>query len=213
MRGLTRLPEPRILTSRKIIWTTSFIASGKDRPDSSKYAHSEIKTQLYSMSHTKCFYCETKLKGKTKEVDHHIEVSVDKNLSYEWTNLYLSCDSCNNKIPHSVIPVTDVLDPISNSDIEIRAHLTFEDELIEPLNNSALGLLTIKKYRLDSEVLDTRRLKSLKNFYKIIFQISKNQVAEKRTTLTQNEINAIHKFDRIDNSFSLMFKVIIDKYL
>lgn len=50
MRGLTRLPEPNILNTKKAIWTANFLASGKNRPDSSKYAHSEIKTQLNSMS-------------------------------------------------------------------------------------------------------------------------------------------------------------------
>ena len=187
------------------------MASGKNRPDSSKYAHSEIKTQLNSMSHTKCFYCETKLKGITKEVDHHIEVSVDKNLSYEWTNLNLSCDSCNNKIPASVIQITDALNPLVNTDSEIEQHLTFDDEFIEPLNNSVLGLQTIIKYRLDSEVLDTRRLKKLKDFHKVILQIRENQVRENRDYMTTIEINAVHKFKQINNSFSLMFKILIDK--
>jgi uncharacterized protein (TIGR02646 family) len=212
MRGLTRLPEPQILTTRKNQWTTSFLASGKKRPDSSKYAHSEIKIQLNSMSHTKCFYCETKLKGKNKEVDHHIEVSVNKNLAFEWSNLYLSCDSCNNKIPHSTIPVNSVLDPLINTDLEIQEHLTFNDEFIEPKNNSTIGLSTIKKFRLDSEVLDTRRLKSLKNFLKVIYEIRENQNKEGRNILNQTEINSIHRFKRIDNSYSLMYEVIIEKY-
>ncbi|AQX09302.1 HNH endonuclease [Elizabethkingia ursingii] len=211
MRGLIRLPEPQILTNKKNEWKTNFLASGKDRPDSSKYAHIQIKTQLNSISHTKCFYCETKLKDKTKEVDHHIEVSVDKTLAFEWTNLYLSCDSCNNKISHSTIPVNDVLDPFRNTDLEIREHLTFNDEFIEPQNNSHIGLNTIKKYRLDSEVLDTRRLKSLKNFFKVICAIKSAQNREGRNTLNEAESNTINRFKRIDNSYSLMYEAIIEK--
>lgn len=212
MRGFQRLPEPQILIDRKNTWLTSFLASGKKRPDSSKYAHNSIKIQLNSMSFNKCFYCETKLKGKRKEVDHHIEVSVDPNLSYEWTNLYLSCDNCNNKIPHSTISVNDTLNPCSNNDEEIMEHLTFEDEIIEPKNNSQLGLRTIQKYRLDTEILDTRRLKSLKIFYKLIVEIRENQVKETRDFLTDEEINAINGFKSINHSFSLMFSVIIDKF-
>ncbi len=75
------------------------------------------------MSFGKCFYCETKLKGKRKEVDHHIEVTVDDTLSFEWYNLYLSYDNCNNKTPHSIISVYDALNPCSNSDEEIMKHL------------------------------------------------------------------------------------------
>lgn len=212
MRGLQRLPEPQILIVRKATWLTNFLASGKKRPDSSKYAHNSVKVQLNSMSHNKCFYCETKLKGKRKEVDHHIEVSVDNNLSFEWTNLFLSCDNCNNKIPHSTISINDALNPCSNTDLEIKEHITFDDEIIEPKNNSELGLRTIKKYRLDTELLDTRRLKSLKIFYKLIYEIKNNQVLENRNTLTVEELNAIYKFKMPNNSYSLMFDVLIEKY-
>jgi len=212
MRGLQRLPEPQILIDKKDIWLTNFLASGKKRPDSSKYAHKSIKTQLNSMSFNKCFYCETKLKGRRKEVDHHIEVSIDPNLAYEWTNLYLSCDNCNNKIVHSTISINDTLNPCSNTDEEIMAHLTFDDEMIEPKNNSPLGLKTIQKYRLDTEILDTRRLKSLKIFYKLIVEIQENQINEGRDFLTEEEINAINRFKTINNSFSLMYSVIIEKY-
>lgn len=212
MRGLTRLPEPQILIDRKANWLADFLASGKKRPDSSKYAHDMVKTQLNSMSFNKCFYCETKLKGKRKEVDHHIEVSVNRHLSFDWDNLCLSCDSCNNKIPHSTIPIKNALNPIVNTDADIQDHLTFTDELIEPRNNSLLGLTTIQKYRLDSEVLDTRRLKSLKAFLQLIYEISQNQVQEARNTLTEAEINAIHRFKAIDSSYSLMYTVLIAKY-
>ena len=212
MRGLERLPEPQILIDKKNIWLTKFLASGKKRPDSSKYAHHTIKTQLNSMSFNKCFYCETKLKGKRKEVDHHIEVSVDPSLSYEWTNLYLSCDNCNNKIRHSSIPINTALNPCVNTDLEIRAHLTFDDELIEAKDNSPLGLETIKKYRLDAEILDTRRRKSLKIFYKLWLAIKDNQIKERRDVLTEEERNALHRFKAIDHSFSLMYHVIIEKH-
>lgn len=212
MRGLQRLPEPQILINRKNTWLTSFLASGKKRPDSSKYAHNSIKVQLNSTSFNKCFYCETKLKGKRKEVDHHIEVSVNPDLSYEWTNLYLSCDNCNNKIPHSTISINDTLNPCSNTDEEIMEHLTFEDEFIEAKNNSQLGLRTIQKYRLDTEIVDTRRLKSLKIFYKFILEIKENQINEGRDGLTDEEINAINGFKAINHSFSLMFSVLIEKF-
>ncbi|MEY4937574.1 MAG: hypothetical protein RIS64_3933 [Bacteroidota bacterium] len=79
MRALTRLPEPQILVARKKQWLDAFLVSGKPRPDSNKYAHESIRMDLNSMSSYKCFYCETKLKGASKEVDHHVEVSVDKN--------------------------------------------------------------------------------------------------------------------------------------
>ena len=212
MRNVQRLPEPQILVDRKEVWLNNFLASGNKRPDSSKYAHHTIKTQLNSMSFNKCFYCETKLKGKTIEVDHHIEVSVNKNLSYEWENLYLSCENCNNKIPHSAISILDTLNPCTDNEETITEHLTFNKELIEPKNNSELGLRTIQKYRLDTELLDNRRLKQINLFLEVLLEIKSNQVQNNRNHLNEDEINAIHRFKKRDYSYSLMFEVLIEKY-
>ena len=183
------------------------MASGKGRPDSNKYAHKDIRRDLNSMSHYKCFYCETKLKDAPKEVDHHVEVSVDKNQAFEWTNLYLCCDHCNKKIAHNAIAVHHALSPCQHTDAEIQAHLTFEEELIMPHRNSELGLLTIQKYRLDSELLDHKRLKYINLFKNLLIQI----LRENRT-ITQEERDAMESFKRKDNPYSLMFKVLLEKY-
>jgi 5-methylcytosine-specific restriction endonuclease McrA len=212
MISIQRLPEPQILIERKEIWKGNFIASGKKRPDSNKYGHNSIRQQLMSMSFTKCFYCESKLKGKRKEIDHHIEVSIDKTLSFEWANLYLACDNCNGKIPHTTIPIQDTLDPCRDSEENIEDNLTFNDEFIQPKNNSELGLRTIKKYRLDTELLDNRRLKQLKIFFKVLLEIKDQQRLEKRDALNQDELTALNSFKRVDNSFSRMFAVILENY-
>jgi len=212
MREVSRLPEPQILVNRKVQWLENFLTSGKSRPDSSKYAHDTIKNNLNSMSSHKCFYCETKLKGEPKEVDHFIEVSVDKNLAFIWTNLNLSCDNCNNKIPHNVIPVEDVLDPCTHDDYFIQQHITFKKEFIEPKDNSDLGLKSIKKYRLDNELLDTRRLKQISLFQDLLLEIKSKQIAENRQNLSAAEINVINSFKRIDKPYSLMFIVLLSKY-
>ncbi len=70
MRHLKRLPVPQILVEKKEEWTRKFIASGKKRPDSSKYAHASIKEVLQTMSLHKCFYYERSLKDVPSEVDH-----------------------------------------------------------------------------------------------------------------------------------------------
>jgi uncharacterized protein (TIGR02646 family) len=212
MRAIVRLPEPQILVEKKADWLATFLASGKARPDSSKYGHNSIRTDLNSMSFHKCFYCETKLKGAPKEVDHHVEVSVDRNLAFEWTNLYLSCNNCNRKIPHNTISIVDTLNPCLNSDEQIQENLTFNKELIEPKDNSELGLRTIQKYRLDTELLDNRRLKQISLFQEFLLDIKNKQIQENRQHLTIDEINAINTFKRRDNPYSLMFCVLLEKY-
>lgn len=212
MRALKRLPEPQILQQRGANWLAAFLASGKMRPDSTKYANVQIKAQLNSMSFYKCFYCEVKLKNKPKEVDHQIEVSIDNRLSFTWTNLYLACDNCNGKVDHATIPVSDTLDPCRNTNLKIGNHITFVDEQITAKNASQLGLDTIKKYRLDTELLDKRRIDQLKIFQKLLISIQQNIIAQGRNSLSQLEKQALQTFKQPDQPFSLMFKVVLAQY-
>ena len=212
MIKIDRLPEPRKLTENKTAWLQVFLDSGNKRPSSSQYAHKDIKRDLMSMSSHKCFYCESNLKGVPKEVDHHIEVAVDKRLAFEWSNLCLSCDNCNNKIAHDVIPIQDTLDPCVSSERDFRDNLTFNKELIDPKNNSRLGALTIKKYRLDTELLDARRLKQLSLFQDVLIEIQKRQIDQHRDHLEEDELNLLKSFKRPDKPYSLMFMVLLEKY-
>ena len=212
MRGLTRLPEPQILIDRGSTWTNDFITSTKPRPDSSKYGHDKIRIQLISMSFCKCFYCESKLTDKPKEVDHHIEVSVRRELSFTWDNLYLCCDNCNNKLNHATIPIDKALDPCRNDDSEIQEHLTFVNEMITSVDGSTLGFNTIQKYRLDSELLDKRRITQLNIFYRVLDSIRQNQIKNGGRKINQSELSLLNRFKQSDQPYSLMFKVILDKF-
>lgn len=213
MRALVRLPEPNIISERGQQWLDALIASGKNRPDSTKYGNPSIRTQLNTISFHKCFYCESKLKDQPSEIDHHIEVSVDLSLSYVWTNLFLACDNCNGKLNHNIIPIHQALNPFTNTEDEIQDNITFNDEIITAVRGSLIGLRTIQKYRLDSALLDKRRITQLKYFYKFLDEIRKNQIADNGRELNQKEIDAIKHFCQIDQPYSLMFKIIIGNIL
>ena len=201
MRHIDRLREPEKLKEKGSQWLASFLASGKKHPDSSKYAHPSIKLQLESMSHTKCFYCERSLKDWDEEVDHHIEVSVNKNFAFEWTNLYLSCSDCNKKIPHDEISIYDALDPLVDTDEVIKDHITFVDETIIEVNNSVKGRNTIKKYRLDSKVHDNRRQRQLIKLLKSIAQCLKNGGLQ---GLTTQDKEALRRYTYTSSPYSYM---------
>jgi hypothetical protein len=211
MRGLIRISKPQILIDREDKWKDDFIASGKVRPDSSKYGHDKIRIELASMSFHKYFYCESKLKLVPKEVDHHIEVSIKKDLAFAWTNLYLSCDNCNGKMNHDAIPIEEALDPCRHNDLEIQEHLTFTNEMITAIDGSILGFKTIQKYRLDSELLDKRRITQLNNFYRVLDAIRQNQIKYGGQKMNQSEISLLNRFKQADQPYSLMFKIILDK--
>jgi len=210
MRSINRFEEPDILVRKKDEWTRKFIESGKARPDNSKYGHRQINTALYSMSHNKCFYCERQLKGVPSEIDHYIEVAENKLLAFEWDNLYLACDNCNDKISNLSISVNDVINPCGTTDIEIESHITFVDEEITALNGSELGLQTIQKYKLSSKQLDYLRAKELKKFHMTLIEIQRKQVLDGRQTLTAQERALLIQFSHPDKPYSLMFKKLLE---
>jgi len=209
MRYLQRLSEPENIKEKKAKWLQAFLKSNKESPDSSKYAHPKVREQLRTMSHNKCFYCETLLKGEPKEVDHHIEVSCDRTLAFEWKNLYLSCKKCNAKVNHTDIPIDTVLDPCKDSDTTIKAHIDFEDEVIVAKNNSQKGLKTIQKYRLDTEHHDYHRMKKLKEFNTTLRKMLSTKGYK---NLTNQELAILKRFAQENQPYSLMFSICLEKY-
>jgi uncharacterized protein (TIGR02646 family) len=210
MKHIKRLPEPNILVRKKNEWTNKFIASDKKRPDDSKYGHHEIKTTLFTMSHNKCYYCEGLLKGKSKEIDHLIEVSENKHLAFEWTNLFLSCDNCNNKIPNRILSVSDVLNPCEDTDDEIEKHISFENEQITFLTDK--GEKTIKKFRLSTERLDYLRIKQLQSFTEKLITIQKRMNQDGRKKMSETEKDSLKRFAKADSRYSLMFAKYLKKH-
>lgn len=213
MIHIDRLPKPDILIEKEKEWTENFINSGEKRPHNSKYGHQQIRTRLNSMSSNKCFYCERKLTGVSKEIDHFIEVSdpTGKELAFNWDNLFLACNNCNDKFDNATIEVSQVLNPCVHADKEIETNISFEDEFITAKNNSQKGLLTIKKFRLDTELLDLLRSKQLNQFNKLLIQIQRNQIAENRATMNDLEKESLLIFKQKDHQFSLMFKIILEE--
>lgn len=96
-----------------------------------KYRHSEVKTALANMFHGKCAYCESKITIVTYgAIEHFFPKSVYPELTFEWRNLLLSCDFCNdanhkgikfpldgNGDPLLIDPTDGIADP--------RTHLEF----------------------------------------------------------------------------------------
>lgn len=211
MRHIERLSQPAILKEKQAEWQEKYEAKlavdPHARPDNSKYAHKEIKDTLYAMSYGKCFYCESKLSGGNKEVDHFVEVAIDHRKAYEWDNLYLSCTNCNDKIDHKAIPVTDALDPCSDSEEEIRNNITFVDELICAVPGSTKGLNTIKKYRLNTDLLDMKRGQWLRKLLKTVADIEAVMIDEGRKSVTDSEKKTLLRYMSPDQPYSLMSEV------
>jgi uncharacterized protein (TIGR02646 family) len=99
MIKVARSPKPAILERKQQAWTRALLSASTDaekRKAEAKYKHRSIKDVLVAMFHGKCTYCESKI----SHVDYgHIEHFKPKSrfpdLTFEWTNLLLSCPICN----------------------------------------------------------------------------------------------------------------------
>lgn len=206
MRHLQRLGKPQKLTDNEVKWTSTFVASGKNRPSSTKYGHIEIKEHLANISFQKCFYSEVKFAQPSEaQVDHYIEVAEDKEKAFEWENLYLSTKDSNvGKPSNLILPNANCLCPFIHDDNEIERHLDFEDEIIYGLTEK--GRNTIQKYKLDKPIYDTLRSRELKKFNTIVREIAFNG-----KVLDDDLKNVLRNFSNPDKPFSLMFKKLLNR--
>ena len=217
MRALKRFGKPNILEKKQKEWTDTFIASGKPRPDANKYRNPAILSSLCNISHDKCFYCEALLRHKPSEIDHRVEVTVDKSLAFEWNNLYLSCKECNDGRPKETdIPIAEVLDPCSNTDAEIQDDITFVLHTIK--GKTDRGKKTIQKFKLDNEGHETARMI---HFIRMIEAISTIMRKDIYKNIGLRKIQCINDFDKetimrfMDNAepYSLMCEIYLkEKY-
>ncbi len=204
MRHITRLPKPDILVEKEQEWLTKFLTSGKNRPDNNKYGHDEILDALKQSSHHKCFYCETLLKGISKEIDHYIEVSIDKTKAFEWENLYLACENCNNKKNNNQISVDDVLNPCVDTNEEIQKHIYFDKELI--FFNTDKGKLTIQKYGFDKPEKDYLRMKKIDEFKDLLLKIKDKMIEKRKSKMSNKQKQKLKQYISPQNEYSLMFE-------
>ncbi len=209
MRQLRRLSCPEILTSNADEWTRRYLEkraqNGKLRPQSGQYAHSGIVDTLEAMSHKKCFYCEHLLDDDELTVDHHVEVTEEPDKSFAWENLYLCCRGCQSKLAEATVPRAECLDPCDPS-IDPADHLTFEDEIILPRNDSQRGRQTISKYKLRRGDLELRRIRQLKSFQKVWLALKDQQIQQGRKQLDDEQRMLLQRFAAPEAPFSLMFR-------
>ena len=85
------------------------------------------------------------------------------------------------------------------------------DELISPVAFSEKGLRTIKKYRLDTELLDMKRGRWLNGIMNEALSILKKMVEEGRKVATEEERNRMLRYMAPNQPYSLMSEVYIKK--
>lgn len=73
---------------------------------SGTYNTVEVNAALQEMFAHKCYLCEEK-SLKSIQIEHLVPHHNDKNLKFDWNNIFLSCAHCNNVKNDRYVPILD----------------------------------------------------------------------------------------------------------
>jgi uncharacterized protein (TIGR02646 family) len=102
---VARGPQPEALRKHAGRWLSELKALSlnptanktKIKNIQNKYRHDQVKNVLVNIFHGKCAYCESKITVVTYgAIEHFFPKSAYIDLTFEWSNLLLSCDVCND---------------------------------------------------------------------------------------------------------------------
>jgi uncharacterized protein (TIGR02646 family) len=157
--------------------------------DSGIYGHEEVKIALRQAQHDKCAFCESKVTHISYgDIEHFRPKAAVRQrpggplvrpgyywLAYEWTNLFVCCQLCNQRFKENLFPLrrpgrrarshnddTDDEEPLFlNPEEEDPSRiLRFRDEHLEPVRVSRRGRTTIDALGLNRpELLKARQTK------------------------------------------------------
>jgi uncharacterized protein (TIGR02646 family) len=240
------VPAPVILTDQGVAETsalcTKYIKGNADFEfDNNIYGHGDVKNLLRTVQDGKCCFCEAKIAHISYgDVEHYrpkagwIQKDEKLNrpgyywLAYEWDNLFLSCEICNQRHKRNYFPLSDNTKraishayPLKDeSPIFIKPDtedpekfIEFREEIPFPTDGNLRGAQTIEKLGLDREALNERRREKL-GLIRDIYNLAKD------TPVTTPEIklkavNLIKKrvleFTADNAEYSAMFRAFFKK--
>ncbi|HYH68436.1 MAG TPA: hypothetical protein VD866_27330 [Urbifossiella sp.] len=192
------LTPPPVLTGRGKTAATTHIADYGKNPSGYQsgaahfvfaagiYAHDTVKEALRVAQHDKCAFCECKISHTQHgDVEHYRPKAAVRQkagepltrpgyywLAYEWDNLFLACQLCNQVFKENLFPIRTpknrarshhddvtrekplLLHPSAQ---DIDRHLTFSGPLVVPVGASRHGRATIKVLGLNRpKMVDAR---------------------------------------------------------
>jgi hypothetical protein len=137
--AVARTAEPAVLTKNAAHWLAELRAVLADPAATAdqrnraigKYRHPAVKRALVQLFHGKCAYCESNITTVTYgEIEHFRPKSRYAERTFDWRNLLLSCNICNNAgHKGDRFPLDDqgrplLIDPTDGA-TDISAHLEF----------------------------------------------------------------------------------------
>ncbi len=188
MIKLKKEDEPKKLRENAAAWTAvieaKYAAGDKPTPtEMSRYRHPEIKDVLVKETNGKCAYCESKLLHiHHGDVEHIYPKSLDRKMTFEWSNLTLACEVCNQLKSDKDPLIKQILDPYS---VDPAQHITLFG--VVPKGKTPQGVSTVDLLKLYRAELLEQRDQELERIYGIIYQITDARIAiESRRSMYKN---------------------------
>ena len=224
MRNVTRVQKPDSLRKYAARWTKELLkaideskASGESVPDKyyDRYQKDDIREALRSMygNGTFCFccYCESIIDDVSFD---HIEHRMPKKQSkdkypeqtYNWDNLHLSCEKCNNHKRNRYNESAPILDAVVD---KISEHLGYElsdTEGVYRETRSDQGITTVEDANLDRASLRKARLIIWNKTIKAINEIKK--LGDDARTYTKKKILV----DKCSEEHGSLIKYLLDEW-
>ncbi|MDQ1183599.1 HNH endonuclease [Agrobacterium larrymoorei] len=174
MIKLEKLDPPALLVKNGELWKTTLLAriAANEKPTGTvktRYRHAMIKAVLVRETNGKCAYCESKLQHiHHGDVEHIVPKSLDPALTFEWSNLTLACEVCNQNKSDLDPKTENIIDPYATNPED---HLFFLGGLVFARADSARGVATRIILKLHRPELVEMRNRQLDGIMKIYHQI------------------------------------------
>lgn len=178
MIQLKKTSKPNILEKNANIWKKALITklANKQKPteaEQTRYRHPEIKNALVLETNGKCAYCESKLQHiHHGDVEHIYPKSLDREKTFEWENLTLACEICNQNKSNKDPNLEYIIDPYA---IDPSIHLCFLGSIVYPLTQN-LGKCTEVILDLNRSALCEMRKEKLDQIMGIFETILKEDI-------------------------------------
>ena len=153
--------------------------------DSGIYGHKTVKQSLIKAQHGKCCFCESKITHISYgDVEHFRPkagvkqrpgVPMEKPgyywLAYKWSNLFFSCQICNQRHKKNLFPLKNPTNRARSHEDDINVeepmfispddnpeqYISFREEVVFAVDDNPRGKATIKALGLDRDELNNRR--------------------------------------------------------
>ena len=135
-----------------------------------------VKQELKALYHNKCAYCESIMSDDTLTVEHYRPKKGSYSyywLGYEWSNLLLVCENCNNakgdKFPIGTLPNFGKKNRVQTPKLLLTGKLN-----INAMKASHSYLLNEKPYLLHPEIDEPKKFLYVNDKGELISKIAKN---------------------------------------